>query len=259
MTQFRRIKALGVPVIYKAEHEDAASAMAQAVEETASVVEREWGLSVPSGCEVHVLTDWEEFLDQTVPNRLRLLVKLTKPFWRSRVERTFPLAGGWMMPWPGRPSVGVKPPELLARVPSRLGDRLFEPVPDLMEKVRHLTSHEFTHACTAHLKLPPWLNEGIAMRAVDHMVGRPTVLEGLRSLAEFDLFGLDSRPYRRVKPEDHDGLIRLYATGYWVVRQLEEERPTVLDDLLKQRRPAREVTRRAASALRLSTAGGSTS
>ncbi len=57
----------------------------------------------------NVPTDRKEFLDQTVPSPLRLLLKLTKPLWPRRVERVFPLAGGWMMPWRGRPSVGVIP------------------------------------------------------------------------------------------------------------------------------------------------------
>ena len=63
MTEYRRIEALGVPIIYKAGFEEAASAMATAVEETTSVIEREWGLSMPRDCEVHVLAAWQEFLD----------------------------------------------------------------------------------------------------------------------------------------------------------------------------------------------------
>ena len=38
-------------------------------------------------------------------------------------------------------------------------------VPNLLEKIQHLTCHELVHACTAHLRLPFWLNEGIAVDA----------------------------------------------------------------------------------------------
>ncbi len=79
------------------------------------------------------------------------------------------------------------------------------------------------------------------------------MIESTRSLAQFDLAALDSRSYRRVKPGGHDALIRLYATGYWVTRRLEEKQPSVLVELLKERRSVREVTRTAGSALRLST------
>jgi len=242
MVKYHKIEKAGIPIVYTAEYSKAAKAMAEAVEKTVAVVERHWNLSVPRGCEVHVLTNLEAFIDQTVPRHLRFLVNLSKPLWRSRAQRSFSLAGGWMLPWRGHPSVGVKPPELLAQVKSGLGDRLFIPVTDPWEKVLHLTCHEFTHACTAHLRLPPWLNEGLAMRAVDHMVGQPTVLEETRSMVQFDPSVLNSRSYRRVKPGDFDALIRLYATGYWITRQLEDENPVVLAELLKQRRSSREIT-----------------
>lgn len=103
--------------------------------------------------------------------------------------------------------------------------------------------HEFVHACTAHLRLPFWLNEGIAMRAVDHMAGYPTVLEETRSIVRFDKSVLSSRSYRRLRPSDYDKLIQLYATGYWVTRRLEKENIAILRDLLKRKRPAREITR----------------
>lgn len=254
MADHKRLEAAEVPIFYLPGYEETASAIADAVEATARVVERQWNLAIPAGCEVHVLTDWQQFLDQTVPKSLRLLMRLTRPLWRARVERTFPLVGGWTLSWRGKPTVGVKPPELLAQSSPGLGDQLFVPVPDLLEKVRQVTCHELTHACTGHLRLPPWLHEGLAMRAVDHYVGYPTVLEASRTLAQADLSALDDRSYRRVSSGQYDALIRLYATGYWATRQLEEAQPAVLEELLQRRRPLREVTRRAQAALQLSMA-----
>jgi len=178
-----QIEVAGTPIIYKADYSRTAIAIAEAIEKTVSVVSNYWNLRVPKGCEVHVLTDWEEFVDQTVPKYFRFIVNLTKPLWRSRAGRAFMLAGGWLLPWRGRPSVGVKPPELLAQSKSELENRLFVEVSEPLEKVRHLACHEFTHACTAHLRLPFWLNQGIAMRTVDYMVEYTTVLvsEGVKS------------------------------------------------------------------------------
>jgi hypothetical protein len=238
-----RIEVAGIPIIYAAEHRVTATAIAEAIEKTVSVVSDHWKLSVPKGCEVHVLTDWEEFINQTVPRHLRLLVNLTKPLWRKRAERAFMLAGGWLLPWRGRPSVGVKPPELLIRSKSELGKRLFVAVSDPLEKIRHLACHEFTHACTAHLRLPPWLNEGIAMRTVDHMVEYTTVLEETQNTVQFDLSVLNRKSYRRIKSSDYDSLIQLYATGYWVIRKLEKENPSIIDELLKRRCSFKESTR----------------
>lgn len=259
MTKYKRIETVGIPIIHSSEHAEVAATMAEAVEKTVSVVARYWNLSIPKGCEVHVLTNFEVFVNQTVPKRLRWLVSLTKPLWRRRAERAFMLSGGWMIPWRGCPSVGVKPPELLAQSKLKLGERLFVRVPNLWEKIQHLTCHELVHACTAHLRLPFWLNEGIAMRAVDHMVGYPTVLKETRSIIQFDESFLSSRSYRRLKPSDYDILIQLYATGYWVTRQLEEKNPSILVDLLKRKRSVREVTRIIGSALRFSPVGGGAS
>ncbi len=259
MIGHEQLDASGVPVYYSAEYEEAARAMAEAVEATAGVVASRWGLAVPPGCRIYVLTNWEIFLEDTVPPHLRLLVWLSKPLWKGRVTRTFELAGGWMLPWKGRPAVGVKPPHLLPGDRSSLGDRLFEPEPDLLAKVQQLTSHEFTHACTAHLRLPAWLNEGLAMLAVDHMVGRSTVLEETRALAASDPTTVDGRAYRRVRRGDHDALLRLYATGYWATRRLDEGDPEALARLLERRRSRREVRRTTRSALRLLPAGGGAS
>lgn len=240
----------GVPIFYPPGQEAAAVAMAAALERAVLVVRQRWKLGVPTGCEVRVMTDWESFLDDSAPRYLRPWIRVTRPLWRGRVERTFALAGGWMMPWRGRPTVGVKPPELLPASQEGLGARLFAPVPDPVEKVKHHTCHEFTHACTAHLRLPAWLNEGLAMRAVDHMVGAQTVLERTRSTGPFDPSRLSGKAYRGVRPGDHDALIELYASGYWTTRRLEQEHPALLFELLRQRRPAREVNRRVAAAVR---------
>ena len=158
-----------------------------------------------------------------------------------RVEQAFDLVGGWTIPWPGRPAVGVKPPELLAPPGSNLGDALFVPVPDPLEKVKHVTCHELTHAFTAHLRLPPWLSEGLAIRAVDHLVGEPTVLPETRTLAETDPSALGSASYRNPGPENRRALLELYASGYWLVRDLEELCPSVLLHGLARRRSVRDV------------------
>ena len=243
MKKYTEVVAAGLPIFHTTDHGKTAMEMADSVEKTVAILKQRWGLGVPGGCQLRVLTDWHEFIDQTAPALYRGLVKLTMPLWRRRAERAFALAGGWMIPWRGRPVVGVKPPELLRPSESDLGRRLFVPVTDLLEKVRHLTCHELTHACTAHLRLPTWLNEGLAMRAVDHLVGRPTVLEETRTLAEVDPSVLRTRSYRRLAGRDHDALIRLYATGYWVTRNLDEESPDVLTAILQRRRPSREVLR----------------
>jgi hypothetical protein len=172
------------------------------------------------------------------------MISLTKPIWRPRIDRTYALAGGWMLPWPGRPAIGVKPPELLVSADRRLGERLYVPVPDLHEKVMHITGHELTHAYTAFLRLPSWLNEGLAMRAVDHLAGSDTILDETRGCVRADPASLGSRAYRRLAERDHDALVELYATGYWLTRQLDDGEGGRVKELLKRRRTHRRINRR---------------
>jgi hypothetical protein len=238
------MEAAGFPIEYPADQEPTAQAMAAAVEQTVQVLRGRWGLPDPKGCRLYVLGHWREFLDRTVPFWLRPMIFLTKPIWRSRIDRTYALAGGWMLPWPGRPSIGVKPPELLESADRRLGECLYVPVPDLLEKVMHIAGHELTHAFTAFLRLPPWLNEGLAMRAVDHLAGGDTILEETRRCVRPEPASLGSRAYRRLAEGDHDALIELYATGYWLTRQLDDGDGSRMKALLERRRPHRWIHRR---------------
>ena len=253
MEKRNRLEAAGIPVFFTEMHRSVAEAMAETVEKTALVLQNRWGLQSPANCEVHVLTDVSGFIEETAPRRLRLLVALAKPLWRGRAERAFQIAGGWMLPWPGRLAVGVKPPDLLAKSKTELGERLFKPVLDPLEKVRHITCHELTHAWTVHLRFPPWINEGLAMRAVDHMAGNPTVREETSTGATLDPSVLDSKAYRRVSPADHDALLALYSSGYWLTRRLEDHAPGILQELLKRKRPPREVAQIVTAALGSST------
>lgn len=257
MERRARLEAAGISVIFAEGERAFAESIAGAVEESARFLQRCWRLRAPDECQVRVLTDACGFIADTVPRHLRAVVALTKPFWKKRAERAFGIAGGWMLPWPGRMAVGVKPPHLLAAARSEVGRRLFVPVPDLVEKARHVTCHELTHAFTAHLRLPAWINEGLAMRAVDHVAGYATVRADTSTRVFPDPAALDANAYRRVKPSDHEALLALYATGYWTIRRLEMEAPETLRQMLAQRRPRGEVDRIVAEALALRAQSGS--
>jgi hypothetical protein len=251
MAETARLESAGIPIFFQESHRLFGESIVVAVEETARFLQDQWNLRPPADCQVHVLTDVFGFIADTVPRRFRVLVALTKPLWRRRAERAFGIAGGWMLPWPGRMAVGVKPPDLLASPKTRLGERLFEPVSDPTEKARHITCHELTHAFSAHLRLPAWINEGLAMRAVDNVVGYPTVREETSAQVLWNPSALDPRAYRRVNPSDHEALLALYATGYWMTRRLENQAPNTLRDILKHRRSPGEVNRLVSEALEL--------
>jgi len=153
------------------------------------------------------------------------------------VEALWRSAGGWAQRLGRRHTVCVKPPRAYEDTDREPGRALFPDAP-LEEKVRHVTCHELTHAFTDFLRLPPWLNEGVAMVAVDRLVGVPTVrpeslellrIDGSKEATEW------KGSVREFARGGTEALIEIYARGYWVTRYLDEERPDVLRYLLARR------------------------
>jgi hypothetical protein len=250
MSALLEITTAGLSVCHEPEDVEAAETVAKAVEDTVDLLHTRWSLSTPIGCRIFVMTGWETFIRESAPMLFRPILVLSKPFWRTRVERIWDVAGGWMLPWGKRSAVGVKPPRLLERSDTRLGERLFVKIAQKTEKVRHLTCHELTHAFTHHLRLPPWLNEGVAMRAVDHLAGEATVLPETRSYVSGRSDILHPRAYRRLLKDGDEAVLRLYATGYWVTRYLDEGAGSALADVLRSRRSRRAHTRLARTTIR---------
>ena len=218
-----QLQAAGIPIVFQAGCEHPARVIAQAVEKTAGVLSRLWNLSVPSRTTVHVLLDGPQFVEDTAPKRWKAALRFTRPLWRSRVEQVFSVAGGWTLPWKEAPAVGVKPPELLSEAQSGLGKELFVAPRSPEDHLVQITAHELTHACTASLRLPQWHNEGLAMRAVDHVVGFQTVLETSKDWIAEDPSVFESRRFRSQARKEPRELLRLYATGYWAVRHWEDQ------------------------------------
>jgi hypothetical protein len=152
------------------------------------------------------------------------------------VRKIWKIAGGWAQQYGNRSAIGVKPPRVIEQSDRSLGRRIFIQEDDLRVKVEHITCHELVHACSGHLRLPAWLNEGLAMVAVDKYLGTPTVQhETVRSLAR-GRERSDAGRKRALPVRDNDALVYSYVRGYWLTRYLDETRPELLRDLLSQRR-----------------------
>lgn len=241
MSHTESINVLGMPIRFARDHASTARTVAEAVTRTAEVLRSRWDLPVPARCTLDISADLAALVLKTAPAGYRALLRLTRPLWWRRVNRIANASGGLTLPWRNQPAVGVKPAEVIASAPEGLGSRLYLSETDPLEKVRHIASHEFTHACTAHLRLPVWLNEGLAMRAVDHVAERETVLDSTQALAR-DLRSLDAAALRRLKTSDTDEVVALYATGYWAVRRVDEQSPQEIVTLLSRPRSRRSVS-----------------
>lgn len=243
-------------LFFAARDNEAAGWLGAAAGEALRLARELWGLGPRGELQVHAMTSWAGFLFAAAPWGWRPWLAFTLPLWVSRVAKTWKMAGGWTLRFGGRVAVGVKPPRLLLAADRSLGERLFLSEPDVRGKVRQITWHETVHACSLHLKLPAWLNEGLAMFAVDRLAGKPTVRpETLSWLPE----PAGVKPGRRYPSHSQgagEALLRLYARGYWRVRFLEETRPGLLKELLSAKHNPDEWLRSFAEACGLPESAG---
>ena len=245
MTQPFETLSFGDLRIFSTAPDRAAAELIGAAGETSTRLIREhWGLAMPSEVRLYVMTSWLKPMFHTASWPWKLLLGITLPLWGVRARRLWRIAGGWAQQLGQQRMVGVKPPRLIHTSDTSLGVRIFVPELDMSRKAQQITCHELTHAATAHLKLPSWLNEGLAMVKVDRFVGQPTVkAETVTALAH-----TPDIPRSRRYPQDPDVLVYLYVRGYWLTRYFEETRPGMLKGLLTQRYPRAELEKRIAAA-----------
>ncbi len=202
-----------------------------------------WGLPPPRDCHIFVVTSWMDISFRAVPWYLRPFLVSSMPFWVPPLRRIWPRAGAITMGmrFGRRVTIGVKPPRLLQASDTAVGRLLYVPEKDMQVKLRHLVCHELTHACSSHLRLPMWLNEGIAMRSVDHYLGRRTISEGTLALLRADPPRSAPPCYRQMTRMDARAMTLHTARGYWLVGLLETTRPGFLKDIFSDQEKLRLI------------------
>lgn len=225
----------GLKLYFEVEDQDSVELIRQASTKSIRLIQENWGLEAPKDCRIYIMTSWLGFMFHSSPWHWKVLLAVTMPLWAFRAKRIWPLAGGWEQRYGNRRTVGVKPPRLLQLADKRIGNRFFVNRVNIGERVQSITCHELTHAFTSHLRLPTWLNEGLAMVTVDKFFEQPTVRH--ETLEELDRWSDKHNLVGRKNPRvgDEDALVELYVRGYWLTRYIEETRPGLLKDLLVKR------------------------
>ena len=224
----------GINLVYHHRDADTAETIKKVISTVLQLNRQVWGLNPPPSCQIYVMTSWMSFTFQSAPWLWRILLAITFPLWAWRARRVWPYAGGLTQRYGRRVAIGIKTPRLLETSNKSFGSQMYVPEPDPLLRIQHFTCHELTHACTAYLKLPAWLNEGIAMLTVDRFMGNPTIredtLEFLRKHAPL------VRPpgYARLSRMNPDVVLYYTLLGYWLVRYLEELHPGSLQHWLSQ-------------------------
>ncbi len=247
MRNLHSISIDGITLHYDAREADTAELIQQACSRSIHLLREGWNLHPPNDCRVYIMTSWQGFLYHSAPLVWKLLLAITWPLWFWRFRKLWPLAGGWELSYGRRHTVGVKPPALLEASDKRLGSRIFMREEDASKKIQHITCHELTHAFTSHLRLPAWIKEGLAMLVVDRYFEAQTVRADTLHL-------LESRPavrgagnLNRLRLDKDDNILYLYASGYWMVRYLDEQHPELLRQLLSKKHKPAEITGRIAT------------
>jgi hypothetical protein len=230
-----------IVLVYDPAEEDTADLIGATCENAIQLAGELWGLGPPEDCRIYVMTSWWGFVFQSAPWSWRILLGATVPLWCFRARRTWPYSAAWTQRYGRRVAIGVKPPRLLAQSDRSIGVRMFVQEDDMRVNVRHVTCHELAHACSAHLRLPTWLNEGIATVTTDRLLERPTIRH--ETLAFMRDFTRKTAPptYRALSRMGGEAIAYHGMRGYWLVRYLEETHPGFLKRMFSLHRDAEVI------------------
>lgn len=239
----------GLTLFFDEEERETARLVQDTCEKSLRLIREQWDLDAPQELRVYVMTSWLGFIFHSAPWFWQPLLVLSLPFWYLRVRNLWRYAGGWSQRYGERCAIGVKPARLIRQADRRLGDRVFVQDNHIDEKIRQITCHELAHAFTAHLKLPMWLNEGLAMLMVDRLLEKQTVRHETLDVLARSAGAQNLQRVGTISAKNQDAVIYLYVRGYWIVRYLEDVRPDLLRNLLAQRHSRTELEERIAGAL----------
>ena len=233
--------AAGVTVVINPDEQETVDLIGGACAKAIQLSQELWGLGSPEDCRIYVMTSWLGFVFQSAPWPWRILLGATIPFWCFRARRTWPYSAAWTQRYGKRVAIGVKPPRLLEQSDRSIGVRMFVEEKDMKVNVQHVTCHELVHACSAHLKLPTWLNEGIATVTVDRFLERPTIRqETLEFMRGFLPKGAPPT-YRELSRMGGEAIAYHGMRGYWLVRYLEEKSPGFLRRMFSLRQDSEAI------------------
>ena len=249
MTDYQRLQVGRLSLEFAPEDGSTAGVMAEACNEALRLAKASRGLDPPADCRLYVMTSWHNFVFRSAAWPWKVVLALYYPLWSGRVRRMWPISAGWTQRYGRRTAIGIKPPRLLDVSDKSVGVHMYVEEMDPVAKVRHLACHELTHAASAHLRLPAWLNEGLAAVSVDRFMGKPTIRD--------DSLGLLQRIQPKTAPPAYRSMMRFQAEtlayhavrGYWIVRLLEESHLGFVRSLLTSRQSAAWIERQVAEQL----------
>jgi len=228
-------------VFFNPNDQDTAEVICGAATKALHLIHENWGLGSPQDCRIYIMTSWWGFFFQSAPWPWRILLAISFPLWCFRARRTWPYSAAWTQRYGRRVAIGIKPPALLEESDKSIGALMYVEEKDTKTKLRHLTCHELTHACSANLKLTAWLNEGLAAVTVDRFLEKQTIrTDTLELLRRYTPKG--SPPtYAKLSRLNAEAIAYNSVLGYWLVQYLEEKHPGFLKRLFSSSTDPRTI------------------
>lgn len=209
---------------------DTESLLSEACCRAVDFLQSTWQFAIPQ-CHVYVTPRWQTIYLEHPPIIWKTAYKLGLSILKNRRERLEALwqrSAGWFQRFGKLHFIAIKPLAYFQTINLQQSP-LYKPM-NAKQKFSNTLVHELIHTFTAHLKLPLWLNEGVALLAAEQALGygglRETTLELLhtprKTISYFKLPNLAGEDF-----------FYHYAKGYWLTRYLEEYGG--LEPLLKKR------------------------
>ena len=231
----------GISVVTDATNKETVRLIQDATSKAAPLIHDLWGLEYPRDCRIYIMKSWLGFTFRAAPWSWRIPLAITLPLWFSRAQRLWPYAGAWTQRFGRRVAIGIKPPSLLETSDRSIGKLMYVPDMDIATKMKMFAFHELTHAFSSHLRLPAWLNEGLAMATVDRCLGMQTIRKDTLELMRGNTFGGQPPSYAKQVRLQAEAIAYYAVLGYWIVRYLEEKSPGFLKRLFSGRPNIRRI------------------
>ncbi|MBN1272902.1 MAG: hypothetical protein JXB26_11600 [Candidatus Aminicenantes bacterium] len=230
-----------VVVVYSHHEKETAEWISEVCDRAVRLSQEKWGLGPPEKCRIYIMTSWLGFVFQSAPWSWKMLLAATFPLWAFRAAKTWPYSAGWTQKYGKKITIGIKPPRLIEKSKKGLGIRMFVEEKDAKEKIQHVACHELVHACSAFLRLPAWLNEGIATVSVDQFLGKQTIRQDTLNLIRDFQPKAPPPTYRKLSRMGAEEIVYQSTRGYWLVRYMEENFPGFLEKLFSQHQNSKPI------------------
>ena len=112
--------------------------------------------------------------------------------------------------------------------------------------IEYITCHEIVHVNLKYLKLPQWLNEGLAMVTVDSYFGRNIIKES--TINTLQALFLKKAAMKR-KRGSETFIYSEYIPWYWITRFLIEEYPELIEDFIRNKQSDKNIEKKIADRL----------